>query len=65
MKGILIFFHTISIIFSSILSIIAPFIIIYATVKDYQAENYILAVIDILFVFPGIIRGIMYFFGWL
>lgn len=38
---------------------------IYAAVKDIQADKIFWAVIDVITVVPGIIRGLMYFFGGL
>lgn len=35
----------------------------YAAFKDFQADELFWAAIDIVFIVPGIIRGLMYLFG--
>lgn len=36
---------------------------IYAAIKDIQADKIFWAVVDIVTVIPGVIRGLMYLFG--
>ncbi|OOR98594.1 hypothetical protein B0187_07995 [Haemophilus paracuniculus] len=41
---------------------ILPF---YAAFKDFQADNLFWAALDIFTIVVGVIRGLMFFFGWL
>lgn len=45
-----------------VLGSVLPF---YAAFKDFQEDNLFWAALDIFTVVVGIIRGIMFFFGWL
>lgn len=45
-----------------VLGTIFPF---YAAYKDVQADEVFWAIVDVVAVVPGIIRGIMYLLGWL
>ncbi|MBF0784129.1 hypothetical protein E4T80_01375 [Muribacter muris] len=38
---------------------------VYAAFKDFKADEIMWAALDIYTLFVGIIRGLMYLFGWL
>lgn len=55
-------------LFGGILGVIGMFsfpLSIYATFKDFKADEMMWATLDICTIITGVVRGIMYLFGWL
>lgn len=59
------FFITLGGILFYVVAIIGSILPFYAAIVDFKRDELFMAALDIVTVVVGVIRGIMYLFGWL